>query len=100
MIQGLLEEKGHLSLAALTIAEFIELLDTYKSDKQFSEKDGFVEMKEDHLIDLKTLEKELGSSRATIYRMRNKGMFPEYQVNGKPKFILYEVKRSIRLKKA
>jgi transcriptional antiterminator len=97
VIQELLREKGHLSVASLTVAEFIKLLDTYKEDKQFGEKQLIVERKDDHLVDMTTLQSKIGVSRTTIYRMRQKGRLPEYIVNGQPKFNVEEVLRALKI---
>jgi hypothetical protein len=35
VIDQILKEKGHLSLASLTVAEFISIMDAYKQDKEF-----------------------------------------------------------------
>jgi len=95
VIQQLLKEKGHLSIASLTVNEFIQILDSYKEDKEFGEKLTVIEKKEDHLVDIETIREHLKVSRTTFYRMRLKGL-PEYIVQGKSRFNINEVKRAIK----
>ena len=98
MIEKLRREKGHLSIAALTVDEFCDLLDSYRKGEDLGYgKLELIKLEEEKLVDLEDLEKELGISRSTVYRLRQKGIFPEYQIGKKVKFKLHEVKKAIRV---
>ena len=90
-------------MAALTVTEFICLLEAYKKAETPAEhsiiKNEIVKSfkNESQLVELKDLEKILGASRTTVYRMRKSGIIPEYLVKGKPKFDPNEVKNAIRI---
>jgi len=74
------------------------LLDAYRKGEDLGYGQlELIKIQEEKLLDLKTLEKELDVSRSTIYRLRKKGVLPEYQIRGKVKFKLHEVKQAIRV---
>jgi hypothetical protein len=96
IIAKLLEEKGHLSLASLTVTEFIGILDAYKDGSQnepSSERE--VVLKRKGLVKMEVVLKEIGISRSTFFRMRKRGIVPEYTDGGHPKYSLEEVRRSL-----
>lgn len=90
-LEKLIEEKGHLTIAALTLKEFAVFMENYNTPivKKKSQED---------LISLKELGEKLGISYNTIWRMRNKGKIPEYIIGKKPMFDLQEVIEALKLK--
>lgn len=96
MIDKVLKEKGHLSLASLTVAEFIAIMDAYKNDQEF-EKAIPIEAVSNRkgLLTQKEVLDKIGKSRSTFYRMRRNGLIPEYNAGGHPRFVLEEVLKAI-----
>lgn len=92
-IEKLIEEKGNLTIAALTVKEFTILMDSYTADNPLKKKKP-----QENLVGLKKLGEELGVSYNTIWRMRNQGKIPEYLIGKKPMFNLEEVIEAMKLK--
>lgn len=94
-ILEIIENKGHLSISALTLNEFIAVMNhVNKIEDELDENSPTGK----RLLGQKELCVKLGISRTTLYNLRNKNLIPEYLVNNRPRYDLHEVYEAIKVR--
>lgn len=101
----LLKEKGHLSVASLTLSEFNDFIDQKMRGVQESMKaaekviiETRVNPLEEKLLNQKEICEILNVSAGTFATMKSEGRIPEYLVGSTLKYNVKEVKEALKIR--